>query len=160
MWFYMKNQEQAGPVTWEQLVDLARDGRLLATDAVWTQNMPQWQPAGTIAGLFGMAPMAGGYLNQGYVTPYPAPQNSSDPLLRMAIPIGRSWWAIAAGYFGLFSLIVLPAPIALILGLVALNDIRQNPEKLGKGRAVFGLIMGTLGTLLLLFILMMSLRSA
>ena len=35
-----------------------------------------------------------------------------DAAMRMLLPVGRSGWAIAAGYLGLFSLIVLPAPYA------------------------------------------------
>ncbi|HVC96421.1 MAG TPA: DUF4190 domain-containing protein [Pirellulales bacterium] len=74
--------------------------------------------------------------------------------MRFILPVGRSLWAIAAGYFGLFSFIVLPAPIALILGTVAIWDIKKHPEKHGMGRAIFGLVMGILGTgLLTMFII-------
>lgn len=66
--------------------------------------------------------------------------------MRMLLPVGRSGLAIAAGYAGLFSLLVLPAPLALVLGLLAVRDIRKNPKKHGMGRAVFGLAMGILGT--------------
>jgi hypothetical protein len=69
-----------------------------------------------------------------------------DPLLRMVIPVGRSAWAIAAGYAGLFSLIFFCAPIALILGIVAIYDLRKHPEKHGWGRAIFGLVMGLIFT--------------
>ena len=158
MWFYMKNHEQVGPLDWEQLTAAAREGRLLPADAVWTQGMQQWQAAGSVAGLFPMlAQPPYGFAPQAYVPP--AAQNNTDPLLRMALPIGRSWWAIAAGYFGLFSLILLPAPIALLLGIVALQDIRRHPEKLGKGRAIFGLIMGVLGTGLLAFIFLKAMQN-
>src|SRR4051794_36538416 len=64
---------------------------------------------------------------------------------RMLLPVGRSGWAIAAGYLGLFSLIVLPAPIALIFSIIAIRDIRKSRTaahpKHGMGRAIFGLIM-------------------
>ncbi len=69
----------------------------------------------------------------------------------MLIPVGRSGWAIAAGYLGLFSFVVLPAPISLIVALIAISDIRKNPEKHGMGRAIFGLVMGILGTVALAF---------
>ena len=70
-----------------------------------------------------------------------------DPAMRLLMPIGQSGWAIAAGYFGLFSLICFPAPIAIILGIIALRDIKKHPSKGGKGRAIFGLVMGTIATL-------------
>jgi hypothetical protein len=65
-----------------------------------------------------------------------------DAAIRLLLPVGRSLWAIAAGYFGLFSMVFCPAPIAIILGLVAIRDIKKHPEKHGMGRAIFGLVMG------------------
>jgi hypothetical protein len=83
----------------------------------------------------------------------PSRRIEDDPAMRMLLPVGRSGWAIAAGYFGLFSLLPVFAPFSLILGIVAFRDIKAHPEKLGKGRAIFGLVMGVLGTILLLWIL-------
>lgn len=71
---------------------------------------------------------------------------NDDPLLRYLLPVGRSGWAIAAGYLGLFSVLCLPAPFALLTGIVAVRDIRRNPKKTGMGRAIFGIVMGSLGT--------------
>lgn len=80
----------------------------------------------------------------------PAPKKlADDPLMRWVLPVGRSGWAIAAGYAGLFSLLILPAPAALVLGAIALWDLRRHPEKRGLPRAIFGLIMGLLGTIVL-----------
>ena len=73
--------------------------------------------------------------------------------MRILLPVGRSMWAIAAGYLGLFSLIIVPAPIALIVGIIAVIDIKKNPQKHGMGRAIFAIIMGTL--FLIPFILML-----
>lgn len=85
------------------------------------------------------------------------PEMGDDFGTRLLLPMGRSGWAIAAGYLGLFSLIILPAPIALIVSLVAIRDIRKHRNdphpKHGMGRAIFGLIMGVLGTGLIVFFL-------
>jgi hypothetical protein len=70
-----------------------------------------------------------------------------DPAMRFLLPVGRSLWAIAAGYMGLLSVLLLPAPFAVVLAIVAIRDIRQNPGKHGLGRAIFGLVMGVLFTL-------------
>jgi hypothetical protein len=73
--------------------------------------------------------------------------------MRMLMPIGRSGWAIAAGYAGLFSVILIGAPFALIFGLLAIRDIRKSRQtdhpKHGMGRAVFGIVMGSLVVLLI-----------
>ena len=74
-------------------------------------------------------------------------------MVRMLLPVGRSGWAIAAGYLGLFSLLILPAPLALLTGIVAILHIRSRPGLHGMGRAVFAIVMGGLGTAVLALIL-------
>lgn len=94
------------------------------------------------------APMA----NASYPQPgYPPMPRKSDAGTRMLLPVDRSILAIAAGYFGLFSLIVFPAPIALVLGILAVRDIKKsNGRKHGLGRAWFAIIIGGLFSLVLL----------
>src|SRR5476649_2367289 len=73
--------------------------------------------------------------------------------MRMLLPVGRSVWAIAAGYLGLVSVLCVPGPLALFAGIMAVREIRRDPTKHGMGRAIFGIIMGGFGTALLLFAL-------
>jgi hypothetical protein len=77
--------------------------------------------------------------------------------MRMLLPVGRSGWAIAAGYLGLFSLLCFPAPFALIVGLIAVYDINKHSEKHGMGRAVFGIVMGALGCIFMVLAVISSL---
>lgn len=83
-----------------------------------------------------------------------APRLGDDAAIRLLIPVGRCGWAIAAGYLGLFSLVILPAPFALGASILAIRQIRKSAGTErplhGMGRAIFGLVMGTLGTLVLL----------
>jgi hypothetical protein len=71
----------------------------------------------------------------------------------MLLPVGRSWLAIVAGYLGLISVLVLPAPLALLFGVLAIGDIRRSQTtdkpKHGMGRAIFGIIMGAIFTVVL-----------
>lgn len=73
--------------------------------------------------------------------------------IRMLLPVGRSPWAIAAGYLGLFSVIIIPAPFALIVSIIAIIDIIKSKKtqhpKYGLGRAIFGLIMGGLFSIIM-----------
>ena len=64
--------------------------------------------------------------------------------------------AIAAGYLGLLSPICVCDPFALLFGILALGHIKKNPGTLGKGRAIFGIVMGSIFTLLILFVLGMA----
>jgi hypothetical protein len=76
-----------------------------------------------------------------------------DAGMRMLLPVGRTPLAIAAGYLGLFSVFCFVAPLALVVGILAVLDLKKKPGMHGMGRAVFGIVMGALGTIgLLLFI--------
>ncbi len=75
-----------------------------------------------------------------------------DAGIRLLLPVGRSGLAIAAGYLGIFSLIPIFGPIALIIGILAIRDMNAHPEKHGMGRAIFGIVMGSLATLLMLVV--------
>ena len=88
------------------------------------------------------------------VQPVRRPQDlGDDPWVRMLLPVGRSGWAIAAGYLGLISVLCIPSPLALIAGILAIREMRRNPKKHGMGRAVFGIVMGGIGTIALVIIL-------
>ena len=80
----------------------------------------------------------------------PAAVTSDDQrAMRWVLPIGRSWVAIVAGYVGLFGLCIIPAPLALVLGIAAIVHIKMHPGKGGMGRAIFALVVGVVGTVVL-----------
>ena len=86
---------------------------------------------------------------------------AEDATTRMLLPVGRSVWAIAAGYVGIFAIFCfVPGPIALILGVVAIRDIKAHPDRHGMGRAIFGIVAGILGTIGLVVILIASALNA
>ena len=51
-WFYSKHGQQQGPVSSEQLKQLAASGQLQPTDLVWKDGMGQWVEARKVKGLF------------------------------------------------------------------------------------------------------------
>src|SRR5947209_1955737 len=71
---------------------------------------------------------------------------SAEEGVKWLVPIGRSGWAIAAGYFGLLSCFpmigLLFGIMAIVTGLLALQHLGKNPKLGGKGRAIFGIVMG------------------
>ena len=83
-----------------------------------------------------------------------------DPAMRLLLPVGLSGWAIASGYLGLFSVLCLPSPLALLTGILAIREMRRNPKKHGMGRAIFGIVMGSIGTVLLVIWLIALVFSA
>lgn len=84
--------------------------------------------------------------------PPPLPKQASlgdDAGVRLLLPVGRSAWAVGAGYFGLLCLIPIFSIPALVCGFVAIAHIKKSrlgpSPKHGMGRAVFGIVMGVLG---------------
>lgn len=144
-----------------QLRQMLDAGVLLPTDHAWTAGMQEWQ---TLAALFpAMSPPA--LPPRAPATPPPAPAAPSVPpapagqpsapnsFVALLVPLGRSGWSILAGYLGLFSVLVLPAPFAILCGVLAIKDIRKNPHKLGLVRAWFGIIAGSIGLITLFFLI-------
>jgi hypothetical protein len=124
-WFYGGEANRNGPVDIEQLKQLARGGRLPPNTLVWSEGMPSWVPLGSIV----------------HVPQAPA----GDGGLGLLIPTGpQSALAMIAGYLGLASILVVPAPFAILLGVLGLRDIKMHPEKAGKGRAITGIVLGSL----------------
>ena len=107
-------------------------------------------------------------MNTNEKPPLPVPSKQPEPQalgdsagMRVLLPVGRSGWSIAAGYLGFLALAVIPAPLALAVSLVAIADIQKSKNtdkpKYGMARAVFGLIMGLVGTAVLAFVVILAL---
>lgn len=133
-----RGAQRFGPLPPVEVLNHHRDRRLLATDLAWHEGMTGWEPLGALMTRLG----------------FPLPAASDDGVTKWMIPVGRSGWAIAAGYLGLCSILLLPAPIALFCGIMALRSLKRNPGLGGKGRAWFGLLMGAVFSLPLLFALL------
>lgn len=54
-WFYSKSGKRFGPVSGQQLKELAAKGGIGPDDLVWKEGMAQWLPAKSITGLFEVA---------------------------------------------------------------------------------------------------------
>jgi hypothetical protein len=126
-WFYGSPENKQGPVDQLALVALAHQHKLTPKTLVWSPGMPNWVPAGSLGFLY-------------------APQGvGGDAGLNLLLPIGpQSGLSIAAGYLGLFSFIPILAPLAIVFGILGLRDLKQHPEKRGMGRAVTGIVLGSI----------------
>jgi len=56
LWYYTLDRKPVGPVTFEQLTELARSGAVRPEGLVWQEGMAQWTPATSVAGLFPTPP--------------------------------------------------------------------------------------------------------
>ncbi len=79
-------------------------------------------------------------------------QEPTDPI-HWLVPTGRSWQSIAAGYVGLFSFaLFFLGPAAIVLGFLGLRAANQQGTH-GRGRSIFGIVTGCVGTLFGLLVL-------
>jgi hypothetical protein len=119
-WFYEVAGERRGPVALDELRRLVHAGTVGRDTKVWAEGMAEPTPAGRLAVLFPPAP---------------------EPWLRWLLPVGRSPFAIAAGYLGLLSFIPFVGYVAILIAVLAIVDLRRHPEKSGWGRVIFGLLI-------------------
>jgi hypothetical protein len=75
-------------------------------------------------------------------------ESESEEGMEFVVPTNTSALAIVAGYVGLISVLCFPAPLALILGIVALVQLKNKPKVHGRYRAWFAVVMGTMFTLI------------
>lgn len=89
-WYYACGGRQQGPVTFDQLAQIARSGGLdPAKDLVWTTTMKDWTPAGQVEGLFnGAAAPAVDPVSRPAdpLNPYAAPQSAAEPVPANGLP--------------------------------------------------------------------------
>lgn len=121
--------------------------------------VPRWGDPAAQAPAWHRGPHAPGYVdhhaavggNAGYGQP--AEPNGPSDAMHWILPVGRSWQSVAAGYVGLFALVLWPlGPVALALGIAGVRRARDGGH--GTGRAVFGVVAGVLGTIGLVVLLL------
>src|SRR5207249_2694422 len=56
LWYYTRDRKPFGPVSFEQIKELARAGQLLPDELIWQEGMAQWAPARTVEGLYPAPP--------------------------------------------------------------------------------------------------------
>jgi|SRR5579871_630199 len=137
-WYYGIGGAQHGPVSFPQLQQMARTGQLGPTALVWAEGMPNWIPAGRLPALF---------------------PTGDDAALGLLVPVGpHSGLAVAAGYCGLLGILLPLAPLGILLGILALADLKKKPGTKGFGRAITGIVAGSIWMLLYLVMIIASRR--
>lgn len=72
--------------------------------------------------------------------------------LHYLIPVNTSIYCIIAGYLGLFSVLLIFAPLAILFGILGIKDVKKKKTH-GIVRAYFALIMGVTFTIILLAVI-------
>jgi len=145
-WFYVRDNQQVGPVALEQLQTLARSGELRPEDRVWTEGMPDWVPASTVpdlqtsmpatpAGQVAVAPVGASTLPD--QSPIPAPGSE------------RNWMAITALILGILSVPCACSPVCgivfqlpgIIFGSLGLKSAKRSLAMAGLSLSILGVVL-------------------
>lgn len=130
-WFYTKNGERFGPVSGQQLKELAAKGQLAPADLVWKEGMKQWLPAKNIKGLFdGVTASPPASAQKQPVETNPTPErltNGSRPNGLMPVLITQTVIAAIGFLFGFWGIIELgPSDLRSLNGLFVCVAVGWN----------------------------------
>jgi hypothetical protein len=126
----LRGEQRLGPYELDQVNAYTAEGRLYSTDLARCEGQRHWQPLPMLLRKYDIAPPPGRETEW----------NQPIPGTRLAVTAA---WTAALG------ILVVPAPVAVVLGGLALHDLRRHPGKLGWGRAWFAVIFGGLITVAL-----------
>lgn len=95
-WYFTRDgRNRIGPLSAQELRDLAHSGQLLPTDMVWLEGTPMWLRACEVSGLFDASPDAADVSPE--IPPQPAPEPSAPPVATLLTDCQRArrryeWW--------------------------------------------------------------------
>ena len=154
-WFYTRGGQQAGPVSLDQLRQMAASGQITPADLVWREGMANWQPMSSMPELGGApaapAPPAAPYgqpygapgAPYGAPTPFPgAPQQSYNGTAVTGLVLSILGVTICCG------LGVILGPIGAILGFVAKSGMDRTGNQQGRGIATAAIVTGIIAFVL------------
>ena len=124
--------KEYGPISGEQVRQWMAEGRVNAASRIQVEGSNQWK-------LVAEVPEFAGAL--------PAQAAHPAPIVMMAAPAAPpnnalAIWALVTGILSLVCCCGLLAPVSIVLGAIALSQIKQDPSQRGKGLALAGLLIG------------------
>ena len=129
--YVQRNSQKLGPYTLAELRSQLASGALSLKDYVWWTGQTDWVP---LVGSQVLVP--------GFEDPDPATKKKGDD------PTGLSPFSIAALVAGVMVPMAFFTSIpAIVFGICALDDLRKNKRRTGRGLAITGLALGVLSTL-------------
>jgi hypothetical protein len=133
--------KEYGPVSAEQLRQWITEGRVNGQTKVQAADSTEWKSMADVPEFAAVLPK----------TPAPAP----TPTAPISLPSQprNSQTAVWAMVTGIASLICccgwyLVAPVAIVLGAVALSQLKSRPELTGRGFAIAGIVLGVVAIII------------
>lgn len=128
------------------IAPLAPNAAEAALGAAAIETVPPIPGPRSVNGPRPAGPMPAAAMRAQAMTALPAPASSFDPVLYWVLPVGRTWQAVASGYLGLLAVLPLVGIVlgiaAVATGLWALSLGSPDPQHGGRGRPLFGIVVG------------------
>ena len=132
-------------------IRVGQSGEVAGEDLVWADDMDDWQPAADCAALWTTdMPEAPAAPMPAPVAPMPAPEPAPEAVFEpMAAGPATHPLAVVSFVLGVVSVFLcqflIPEILAVVLGHVALRQIKANPDKyVGRRWALAGTVLGYL----------------
>ncbi|MGP8198019.1 MAG: DUF4190 domain-containing protein [Limisphaerales bacterium] len=133
------DQKEYGPITADQLRQWISEGRINAHTKVQTEGATVWKTVAELPEFAGVLP------------PSTPPMPGTPGYIAIAPPASKTSqlaiWAMITGIFSLLCCQVL-GPLPIVLGIVALSQIKHSPQQTGSGFAIAGIVLGVLSLIL------------
>jgi hypothetical protein len=134
------DQKEYGPVSAEQLRQWIAEGRVNGQTKVQAADATEWKAMADVPEFAGVFPTP---------TPTPRPVVPITPLPVQPANSQMAVWSLVTGVISLFCCCgwFIVAPIAIVLGAVALSQLKSHPELTGNGFAIAGIVLGIVAIL-------------
>jgi hypothetical protein len=128
------DQKEYGPIPGETIRQWMQEGRLNASSKIQAEGTSQWKLLREMPEFASILP------------PPPAP---------ITLPAGprvppnnaMAGWALGTGIFAVLCCQIC-GPVSIVLGFIALSQIKENPNRGGRGLAVGGIVLGCISILM------------
>lgn len=138
------DQKEYGPITEDQLRHWIAEGRINGESKVQAEGSGVWKKASEFpefaTALASAAPLA----HTGPIRMAPAPVAQSKTNL-VAI------WSMVTGIIALITCCGwILGPLPIVLGCIGLSQLKNNPQQIGSGYAIAGIVLGVVCLILLI----------
>jgi hypothetical protein len=143
------DQKEYGPISGDQLRHWISEGRVNAQTKVQVAGAGDWKSMAELPEFAAILPRPAPPLPMSVGGASMPPSGGTS---QMAL------WAMITGIFSLLCCQVL-APLSIVLGAVALSQLKHHPERRGTGFAIAGIVLGVLALLIMVTALVIFLSN-
>jgi hypothetical protein len=142
------DDKEYGPISADQLRQWISEGRINANTKIQTEGTGVWKRAGEMPEFTAALSIV-------------APASHTAPITMGAVPPPAkanlmAVWAMITGIVSFLCCQIL-GPVSIVLGAVALSQIKKNPQQTGSGFAIAGIVLGVLSLIILVVLIVVFL---